>query len=183
MVKKILLFAFLALLIPATSMGEFQDQKLNAVASIFAQRPVVARCMEPDEQDSPDSLGAWGYVRVPAGKQTKEQLDADLCRAAQTLNDPSVSPYLRAMSVLVLVHESYHLRRWGGSGSEAKVECRAIRHWGVGARLLGATEETVAALWPYALAAHYEETNLVSWTTGEHPYRDDSCDVPSLVNQ
>lgn len=156
-----------------------QYRDLNAVASIFAQRSVVARCMTQDEKDSPFSYNAWGYVLMPTGKQRAEQLDTKVCLGARGVNDASIPRWQRALGVMVLIHESYHLRRWGYAGDEAKVQCQAIRHWKVAARLMGASEEAVAELWPWALAAHYEEANLVDWF-GNFPYRYDACQVPWL---
>lgn len=137
----------------------------------------------PDEErgEVPGSLGVWGYVRIPTAKQRAEFVDAMLCDAARAVNDSSIPAWNRAMGVLVLVHESYHLRRWGAAGNEAKVHCQAIRHWRVGAALLGASDATITDLWPWALAAYYEEANLQPlFSLERHPYRDDDCKVPPL---
>lgn len=178
--KRILLVIGLLGLLSSQAVAATTPPSLSKVASTFAMRQVTASCEEQDEKGSPYSVGAWGYVKIPTAKQSVEHLDADLCRADLALNDPTIDPYMRAMGVLVIVHESYHLRRWGGAGSEGQAECQAIRHWKIGASLLGATPETIAALWPWALAAHYEETNIFNFFTGDRPYRDDACDIPPL---
>ena len=61
------------------------------------------------------------------------------------------------------------MRLWPWRRNEAEVECHAIRHFKVGARLLGASPELANELLPYALAAHARMGRL---------YRDDNCKVP-----
>lgn len=148
---------------------------LSAVASVFAMRPVNVRCYNSTEDGSPALERAWGYVKTPLWRARYTAIDGRLCDAALTINDPSIDRFYRALGVLVLIHESYHLRKWGAAGNEAKVECQAIRHWKVGARLLGATESTLEDLWPMALAQHAEITRIVE-------YDDPSCRVPPLVD-
>jgi hypothetical protein len=155
---------------------------LNAVASTFAMRPVSVLCYGADEPGSPYDLGAWGYVRKPLRKAHRAHLDADLCDGALDINGADTEVWQRALGVLVLVHESYHLRRWGAAGDEAKVECKAIRHVKVGARMLGASESTVEELWPFALASHYRLAEFRVWLTDERPYYDPDCDVPPLFD-
>lgn len=151
---------------------------LNGVASAIAGRPVNVRCYG-DEPQSPAEYGAWGYVEVPTGKQQWEALDERLCAGASAPNS-DLPDWQRALGVLVLTHESYHLRRWGGAGDEGKVECKAIRHWKTSMRLLGATEATVNDLWPWTLAVHYRLTDYVDLRTGERPYYEAGCDTPKL---
>jgi len=152
---------------------------LADVSSWLAQRDVGVKCYAFAEPDSPWGHDAWGYVRKPLGKSRLTHLDERLCLGALDVNG-ELPAWQRALGVIVLTHEAYHLRRWGAAGDEAKVECRAIRHWKVVARRLGATEETVAELWPAALASHYELASYRDWL-GERPYDDPSCDVPPLV--
>ena len=104
-----------------------REPTLSPVASIFAMRPVSVRCYEGVEDGSPAVEGAWGYVKKPLGRAKYAAIDGTLCAAALHLNDESIDAYHRALGVLVLVHESYHLRRWGNASNEAKVECQAIR--------------------------------------------------------
>ena len=164
-----------------TAQAYTQHKSLNDVASIFAQRPVKVLCYDLEEQGSPNLFGAWGYVKKPLGKAKKAHLDLVICNGALNVNDQSIPAWQRALGVSVLIHESYHLRRWGAAGDEAKVECKAIRHFRTGARLLGATEETVEELWPAALAAHYELAEYESiWDGGKKPYYDPNCNVPRL---
>lgn len=177
----VLLAVAAALVAVSTAEGVRQRPKLAAIASVFAERPVGVKCYLPGDESSPDGFGAWGYVWKPTGKARYMHLDAPVCEGALRINDPLVPAWQRALGPGVLIHEAYHLRRWGLAGNEAAVECKAIRHWKVGARMLGATEETVAQLWPYALAEHYELANYVDvFDAGNRPYYDPSCNVPPL---
>ena len=86
--------------------------------------------------------------------------------------DPGLPLWQRAVGTLVLVHEAYHLRHWASWRSEAKVECQAIRHFTVGAQLLGASPELTNELLPFALAAHQRMVTLF------REYRDPGCKLP-----
>jgi len=56
--------------------------------------------------------------------------------------------------VLTLVHESYHVRHWRWRLNEARVECQAIRHFRVGVRVLGGSQELADRLLPLGLSWH-----------------------------
>lgn len=170
------------LLLTGTASAYWSPPELSRVASVFAQRPVQVRCYDQSETDSPGWLGAWAYVNKPLAKARWLAMDGVLCQALVYRTDLR----LQALAVLALVHESYHARRWGAAGSEAKVECQAIRHWKVGAELLGVPN--IEWLWPYALAIHYEETTIndpFSSVHGapSHPYYDPTCEVPRLHSE
>ena len=62
----------------------------------------------------------------------------------------------KALAVLTLVHESYHVRHWSWRLNEARVECQAIRHFRVGVRVLGGSQQLADRLLPFALAWHVE---------------------------
>jgi hypothetical protein len=83
-----------------------------------------------------------------------------LCEGALGVNDSALPLWQRATGVLVLVHEAYHLRRWAGRWNEAKVECKAIRHFTAAAELFGASPELANDLVPYALSAHLRMVTL-----------------------
>jgi hypothetical protein len=112
---------------------------------------------------------AWGYTDMADDYSVIQPL---LCAGASGITDPAVPAWQRATGTLVLVHESYHLRRWPWRRSEAKVECQAIRHFRVAARMLGASPELANDLLPYALAARERMVRL-------YPnYRDPRCKLP-----
>jgi hypothetical protein len=95
-----------------------------------------------------------------------------LCAGAMAVSDSTLPLWQRATGTLVLVHEAYHLRRWKWRRNEAKVECQAIRHFIVGAQLLGASPELANELLPFALAAHARMVTLFP------EYRDRRCPLP-----
>jgi hypothetical protein len=95
-----------------------------------------------------------------------------LCAGVLGVSDVLLPLWQRATGVLVLVHEAYHLRRWRWRRNEAKVECQAIRHFRVGAQLLGASPGLANELLPYALAAHGRMVSLFP------EYRDPGCKLP-----
>jgi hypothetical protein len=178
--RAILVLTLAVALLAPVAQGFIRSPQLKAVASVFAERPVSVRCYEADEDDSPYGQGAWGYVTVPTAQTHYEALDSRLCVGALNVNDPSLPVWQRSLGVLVLTHEAYHLRRWGASGDEGKVECKAIRHWHVAAHLLGASDATIDELWPWTLAVHYRLTDYIDPLTGNRPYADPGCVVPPL---
>jgi hypothetical protein len=148
---------------------------IERVASVFAQREAEVRCPSIDEWvadpiwGGPKQPRAWGYTNM-----IKEHivLHPALCAGAAAVDDPALPLWQRATGALVLVHEAYHLRRWGGRWNEARVECRAIRHFRIGAELLGASPDVANELLPYALAAHQRMVTLFP------TYRDPGCRLP-----
>ena len=117
----------------------------------------------------PNPQRAWGYTDMVDDYSV---IDPTLCAGVLAVSDPTVPAWQRATGVLVLVHESYHLRHWKWRRSEGKVECRAIRHFTGAAQLLGASPELANDLLPSALAAH-------EWMVRQYPnYRDPGCKPP-----
>lgn len=149
---------------------------IERVASTFALRTVDVRCPTMDEWvgdpiwgNGPDPQRAWGYTDMVHDYSV---IHPRLCDGAAAVTDTTVPAWQRAAGVLVLVHESYHLRHWSGRYSEARVECQAIRHFRQGAQLLGASAELANDLLPYGLAAHDRMVRL-------YPnYRDRACKLP-----
>ena len=150
--------------------------ELQRVAAVFAMREAEVRCPSTEEWihdpiwgTDPNPSRAWGYTDM---LNDHIVLHPALCAGALSVADSGVPSWQRATGVLVLVHEAYHMRLWPSRRNEAKVECHAIRHFKVGARLLGASPELANELLPYALAAHARMGRLYP------EYRDDKCKVP-----
>jgi hypothetical protein len=121
---------------------------------------------------NPNPQRAWGYTDMVNDFSV---IQPALCAGAAGVTDPALPAWQRATGVLVLVHESYHLRHWKWRRSEAKVECQAIRHFVQGAELLGASPELANDLLPYGLAAHDRMVRLFP------SYRDRTCRLPLWV--
>jgi hypothetical protein len=170
------LAAVIALLAAAPSAVAYErSSDLDRVAAVFALREAEVRCPSIDEWiadpiwGGPTRARAWGYTDMISEHIVMQPA---LCAGAMAVADPALPPWQRATGVLVLVHEAYHLRRWGGRRDEARVECRAIRHFRVGAELLGAPSQVANEILPYALAAHQRMVTLFP------NYRDPSCKLP-----
>jgi hypothetical protein len=149
---------------------------IEQVASVFALRTVDVRCptmqewvSDPIWGNDPNPERAWGYTDIVDDFSV---VDPMLCAGALGVTDLTLPSWQRATGVLVLVHESFHLRHWPGRYSEAKVECQAIRHFLQGAQLLGASPALANNLLPNALAAH-------NWMVREYPnYFNPKCKLP-----
>jgi TolB protein len=100
---------------------------LEQVASHFALRPVDVRCPSLQEWVSdpiwgtdPNPQRAWGYTDMVNDFTVIQPV---LCNGALAVTDPTLPAWQRATGVLVLVHESFHLRHWTWRRNEGKVEC------------------------------------------------------------
>jgi hypothetical protein len=146
----------LALAAPASAYD--RPVLLERVASAFALRPAEVRCPSTAEWMNdpiwgvgPNPQRAWGYTNMI---QEHIVLHPTLCAGAAAIGDGALPAWERAVGVLTLVHEAYHLRLWSYRTNEAKVECRAIQSFRRAAELLGAPPDLANDLLPYALAAH-----------------------------
>lgn len=139
----------------ASTLSEEEQTKLASVASVFAMREVRAECLTREAWNS-DSLaqGSWGYVLGPDFADSTS-IAPLMCEGAARVTDESLHPWQRAYGVMVLVHESYHLRHWRHNHDEGRVNCQAIRHFKVGVQLLGGTKELADRLLPYALDMYW----------------------------
>jgi hypothetical protein len=147
--------------------------ELDRLGSTFAMRPYEIRCPTTDAwAANPLSAFAWGYTTL---HWSYAVLDPLLCAAVLDVAGGSGSspPWARAVGVEVLVHESYHGRRWHGRADEGLVQCQAIRHWTAAMHMLGADEISIELLKGWALASHWRITRLAD----EYYSRD--CDVPN----
>jgi hypothetical protein len=171
-----LLAVIVSLLAAAPRAAAYErSNELERVASVFALRAAEVRCPSTAEWvadpiwGDPTEARAWAYTDMI---HEHIVMHPALCAGAAGVNDPTIPLWQRATGALVLVHEAYHLRRWGGRWDEARVECRAIRHFRVGAELLGASPEVANELLPYALAAHQRMVTLFP------NYRAPNCRLP-----
>ena len=136
-------------------------ERLNEVASIFAMREITVNCYTQEAWDSNYYFyGAWGITFMDPWFASIEMPDF-LCNELLGLTEQG-QPEVRwraALAVIVLVHESYHARFWTWRKSEAKVGCRAIRHFRVGLGLLWGyhSYDLFRDLWPHAVALYYRQ--------------------------
>jgi hypothetical protein len=160
--------------------------ELDAFLSKVAMRPVSLVCENIDEDKA--LVGAWAHVRLPVGRQHEARARTPICEGALAVarGDETFPDWKRALGVAVIVHEGYHLRHWSGAASEAKVECKAIRHFKIAVQLLGGSRQVADELLPVALAYHYELVYLSRlWSRsgarpGRDSYEDLTCELPDL---
>ena len=167
--------ALLALLLAPKAHAE-QPSRLDDAAVFFSHRHPTILCPTTlDWADDPLVLSqaaperVLGYTRM---FRDEIVLAPDVCEWTRGAADPRLRAEKRALGILVLVHEALHVRRWKNRWVEAKVECRAIRDFTLGAVLLGATPEEASALLPYAVAAHRQLGEL------SPQYADSACPLP-----
>jgi hypothetical protein len=165
------LLVLAALICAAPAYGYTTSDELSHVSSVFANgRAWPVECIAPQESDG--SLDQWVFGFTDMAEHYVA-LRADLCPLAEHPEDETTSPWDRAIAVLALVHESYHVRNWSWRWNEARVECQAIRHFKIGVKLLGGSQQNADDLLPYALAWHF----LIA--RPGTPYFLSGCRVPS----
>jgi hypothetical protein len=148
---------------------------IAAFVQVFSSgTPAQVRC--------PDSPDEWGsdlgdpinpeeiYGRTFPQTEVVE-FRADLCPILDNLASSNAEDSTKALAVLTLVHESYHVRHWRWRLNEAHVECQAIRHFRVGVRVLGGSRQLADQLFPLALYWHARITQNPSYYLA-------SCAVP-----
>jgi hypothetical protein len=172
----------LILTVPSASAAAPYSE-LDTVVSKFAMRPVSLICESLNEDKA--LAGAWAYVPVPVRQQHEAYAREAICEGALAVayGDERVPDWKRALGVAVIVHEAYHLRHWSGAGSEAKVECKAIRHFKVAVQLLGGSRRVADELFPVALAYHYQFVYFSKLRSAQgrgESYEDLTCEVPDV---
>lgn len=147
------------------------DDGLNHVASIFAQRAITVETPTPAEWNTNFfAQGTWGYTFLFSDSVN---VAPKVWNGAEHAADPKWPAWQRALGVLVITHESYHLRNWGWAANEGRVECAAIRHFKVAVQLFGGTRADADFLLPYALSIHWR-------IAGRYPaYNYRNCRVPN----
>jgi hypothetical protein len=147
-----------ALVFTGRALAVDRAPRLEQVASSVAGRPTEVRCPTLVEWQSTWSAGgAWAYTDLD---EDWIVLHPALCAGALDVSERSLPTAQRAMGALVLLHESFHVRRWKYRRNEGRVECAAIRAFKAGAQALGASKEEAEVLYAYALALHLRTVQL-----------------------
>jgi hypothetical protein len=157
--------ALLALWLASSASAYWTSPELDSAASWLAQRRVEVRCLT--EAESADDFviasGASAYVdgwfdrrgrwhpvnHTVFGYGVCETLIALLAGEADEFTVSDL-----AWALLVLTHESGHLRGHRWSADEAKTECWAIRHVGYVAARFGLDDSARRLIVAYALEHH-----------------------------
>jgi hypothetical protein len=83
-----------------------------------------------------------------------------VCAGAVGVGTAEAPEWQQALGVLVLVHESFHLRHWRWRRDEGKVECQALIYFRDAATRLGATAAQAYGLYAYAIALHRYKASI-----------------------
>lgn len=148
----------LALVLPLTASSSYSPRPLNAVASWLAMRSVTVQCLTESEsaEDIVVSIfGASAYVKGwndrhgnwhPFSTATFAYGHCELLLdfLAGDLSEWTVDEF--AWAILVITHESGHLRGHRWSADEAKTQCWAMQHFRHVARRLGVTDEAALSV-------------------------------------
>jgi hypothetical protein len=148
---------------------------IAAFVEVFANgTPAEVRCPDSPEEwsfdlgDPPNAEEIYGRTFT---QRAVVEFRSDLCPILDNLANSKADDSAKALAVLALVHESYHVRHWRWRLNEARVECQAIRHFRVGVRVLGGSQQLADQLFPFALAWHNQITQ-------NHAYYLASCQLP-----
>jgi hypothetical protein len=171
--KKCNLVLLLGLVLAPVARAYETPAKLNDVARYYSLGVGEVRCASPPEWDADGaSKTYWAYANV---RQDYAVLAPLICEGALNVANPEVPAWQRAVGTLVLVHEAFHLRHWRFRRDEGKVECQAMVYFTEAAQRLGASEAEANNLYPYALAWHWRQIELLPW------YRDPKCLLPPWI--
>ncbi len=163
----------LVFVLPPVGRAYERPRKLSDVARFYSLGVGEVRCASVAEWRLDGySKSYWGYTNV---RSDHSVLAPFVCEGALNVASTQVPAWQRAVSPLVLVHEAFHLRHWRFRHDEGKVECQAIVYFTEAAQKLGASEAEANNLYPYALAWHARQTQLLPW------YRDPTCLIPPWI--
>ena len=141
--------------------------RLNEVAAVYSLGVGEIRCPSPEEWNA-DFGSAFGYAYTNMAADYAV-LSPLVCAGALGVGESDVPDWQEALGVLVLVHESFHLRHWRWRRDEGKVECQAMVYFKDATLMLGATREHAHNLYAYAIALHAYKTAVFP------QYHDRSC--------
>jgi hypothetical protein len=160
-------FAVVALAF-AGGAGAFErNAPINDVAAVYSLGIGEVRCPSTAEWNA-DFASSFGYAYTNL-RADYAVLSPLVCTGANGVGSTQVPRWQQALGVLVLVHESFHLRHWRWRKNEGKVECQAMVYFREAAVRLGATEEEAYDLYAYAIALHLYKVKLFP------EYRDRGC--------
>jgi hypothetical protein len=156
-----------ALVCAARATAYERPSRLNEVAAAYSLGAGEVRCPSAAEWES-DFGASFGYAYTNLARDYAV-LSPLVCAGARGVGSPTVPASQQALGVLVLVHESFHLRHWRWRRNEGKVECQAMVYFREAAAALGASEAEAYDLYAYAIALHVYKVSLFP------EYRDRSC--------
>lgn len=163
------LAAVLALTVTVSAGAYERPSRLNDVARTYSLGVGEVRC--PSEAEWAADFGSsFGYAYTNL-VEDYAVLSPLVCAGVRGIAATRVPTWQQALGVLVLVHESFHLRHWRWRRNEGKVECQAMVYFREAAVRLGATEAEAYDLYAYAIALHDYKLRVFP------EYRDRGCIV------
>lgn len=155
--------------------------RLNETASWLAQRDVTVQCLTPQETSVDPVIGVYGADAYVEGQRDRNGVwrpfdetvfayghcENLLAVVAGDLTGRDASKV--AYSILVLTHESGHLRGHDWSEDEAKTENWALRHFVPVAVRLGLSEYQARLLLPWAVEWHRNLNEMYQTPTCRSP--------------
>jgi hypothetical protein len=163
----IVIAAIAALALSPLAGGYETPRRLNAVAMVYTLGVGEIRCPSVDEWNA-DFASSFGHAYTHMASDYAV-LSPLVCEGALGVGSAEVADWKEALGVLVLVHESFHLRRWRWRRDEGKVECQAMTYFRDAAMRLGSTPTHAHDLYAYAIALHFYKATIFP------QYRDDGC--------
>lgn len=165
--RSLALVVLTTLVLAGAAQAYERPAKLNEVAASYSLGVGEIRCPSQREWDA-DFASSFGYAYTNM-LDDYSVLSPLVCAGALGVASNDVPDWQQALGVLVLVHESFHLRRWRWRRNEGKVECQAMVYFKEAAVRLGASGEHAHSLYAYAIALHMYKVSLFP------QYRDRAC--------
>ncbi len=168
--RSLALIVLATLVLAGAAQAYERPAKLNEVAAFYSLGVGEIRCPSQREWDA-DFASSFGYAYTNL-LDDYSVLSPLVCAGALGVASNDVPDWQQALGVLVLVHESFHLRRWRWRRNEGKVECQAMVYFKEAVMRLGASAEHAHSLYVYAMALHMHKISLFP------QYRDRACKLP-----
>jgi hypothetical protein len=171
--RAIIVFGLAALAALVLAVGAAAYDKpalLNEVSAVYSLGAGEVRCPSTEEWRS-DAASSFSHAYTHM-LENYAVLSPTACAGARGVGTAEIPDWQEAFGILVLVHESFHLRKWRWRRHEGKVECQAMVYFQDAAVRLGASKEHAYELYSYALAMH---ANTIR---NFRDYRDRKCVLP-----
>ena len=165
--RPLVLIVLATLVLVGAAQAYERPANLNEIAAFYSLGVGEIRCPSQREWDA-DFASSFGYAYTHM-LDDYSVLSPLVCAGVLGVGNTDVPDWQQALGVLVLVHESFHLRRWRWRRNEGKVECQAMVYFKEAAVRLGASAEHAHSLYVDAMALHMHKVSLFP------QYRDRAC--------
>lgn len=182
--KRGLVVLIAALIFAAPLQGFAQYHSINSTASWLALRKVSVHCLTPEEARSDYAMVIWGadaYVEGAVdyyGRWHPKDFTVfnyGICETLIALSEGKAGQYSLsqlALALMVLTHESGHLRGHRWSESEAETQRWALRHVVYTAKRFGIGEPAARLILYHAIKLHNQLSDDYKHPNCAHPSQD-----------